>query len=267
MILLQFKSEIYYLIIPCINRALFYSFFLDKKISIYVSKCVSLEIFNMAFKNHPEIKENKSKDQKKPLLSSCFLITAFLFQLSLVLFGFYLQYLYFKSQTDSHRSKIDQILKNLELNKNLNNEFMIFNLTHPITIDSSQSEMKISQDLFSEVLQENIKKRSKRRAKQNRNVKSSDKDVFLITPKQPKNVSEKEIINGYPGDHFLIQAYSKISVSTLAQYCTATKEHCPASPPGPPGPPGFPGPKGEKGDKGDQGPIVQIQFYIYFLYF
>jgi hypothetical protein len=54
-------------------------------------------------------------------------------------------------------------------------------------------------------------------------------------------------------DHFYIQAYSKISASTLAKYCAATKEHCPPAPPGMPGPPGFPGPKGEKGDKGDKG--------------
>lgn len=221
----------------------------------------------MAFKNYPETNENKtsaiqcSRAQKKPLLSSSFFVTLFLFQFSFVLFGFYVQFLYFKSQTDIHRSKIDKILKHLESNKNLNDEFMIFNLTHPMTIDSSQSEININQDLFHTILNENIKRRTKRRAEQNRNVKSPDKDVFLITPKQPKNVSEKEITNAYPGDHFLIQAYSKISVSTLAQYCTATKEHCPASPPGPPGPPGFPGPKGErgeKGEKGDQGLIVKI---------
>ena len=43
----------------------------------------------------------------------------------------------------------------------------------------------------------------------------------------------------------------------MAQYCAATRDHCPPSPPGPIGPPGFPGPKGEpgmKGEKGDPGP-------------
>lgn len=56
-------------------------------------------------------------------------------------------------------------------------------------------------------------------------------------------------------------------VSTLAQYCAATKSHCPPSPPGPPGPPGFPGPKGEpglkgtKGEGGGRGPRVCFKFY------
>jgi hypothetical protein len=41
-------------------------------------------------------------------------------------------------------------------------------------------------------------------------------------------------------DQLFIQAYSKISANTLAQYCAATKLHCPAAPPGPQGPPGQP---------------------------
>lgn len=209
----------------------------------------------MGLKKQTEINDEGPKAQKKNSSSPIFFIVLFMCQISFVIFGFYLQFNYLKTQTDLHRARIDQILKNLDSYKSSENDFMILNLTHPISLDASDP---IDESMFGKILDENIKKRTKRRVKQNRNINSPEKDVFLITPKQPKNVSEKEIANAYPGDHFLIQAYSKISVSTLAQYCTATKEHCPASPPGPPGPPGFPGPKGERGEKGDQGPMVTI---------
>jgi hypothetical protein len=93
----------------------------------------------------------------------------------------------------------------------------------------------------------------------NRGSKIQD---ILFLKKNENSSNEQPQINLH--DQFFIQAYSKISASTLAQYCAATKLHCPPSPPGPqgppglPGPPGFQGPKGPKGDKGDPG--IPVRF-------
>jgi hypothetical protein len=85
---------------------------------------------------------------------------------------------------------------------------------------------------------------------------------ILFLKRNENSSSQQTQLNQH--DQFFIQAYSKISAATLAQYCAATKLHCPPSPPGPqgppglPGPPGFQGPKGLKGDKGDPGLPVRF---------
>ena len=87
---------------------------------------------------------------------------------------------------------------------------------------------------------------------------SSQKIQDILFLKKTENATDSPgQLNAH--DQYFIQAYSKISAATLAQYCAATKLHCPAAPPGPQGPPGLPGPpgfQGPKGPKGDSGPMV-----------
>jgi hypothetical protein len=114
--------------------------------------------------------------------------------------------------------------------------------------------------MFNTVLDRNLKSaRAKRSAKKASQIVHKRRNN--LTNNNNKSGLHEQVDGSInPTDSFLIQAYSKISVSTLAQYCSATREHCPPSPPGPAGPPGpigppgFPGPKGEKGERGEPGP-------------
>jgi hypothetical protein len=238
-----------------------------------------IEITNNNFSNKKFLiaynKNEKSKLNKMALVS---LACLFFIQLFITSIGFYVQYRYFKNENEIFQYKVNTILtkfideyhNNDVLNDNaddnddesdnnaINDGFMILNLTHPINLsqDSKNILFNFDQDLFNTVLDRNLKSRAKRSAKKaSQLVHKRRNNLTNNNNKSGVNQQIDGSIN--PTDSFLIQAYSKISVSALAQYCSATREHCPPSPPGPPGPigpPGFPGQKGEKGEKGEPGP-------------
>lgn len=227
------------------------------------------------------------KTALKPVSLTVYLLSSlFLFQLLLTTVGFYLQFNYLKTQNDIYEKRInvffDRIVQDLNsdfnellkhvasrrkgdmFSRDVDDKFMILNLTHAVDLDDLNADelngtiLAYQQSLFDAILNENLNSRIKRDTKlpssfyhkvnwnqsNSRTHRHQTDTQFILTDKQPRNVS---------GEHFLIQAYSKISVSTLAQYCAATREHCPPAPPGPIGPPGFPGPKGEPGEKGEKG--------------
>jgi hypothetical protein len=226
-------------------------------------------------------KNDKNKLNKMALVSlSCL----FFIQLFFTSIGFYLQYKYFKNENEIFQFKVNTILTkfineyhydgglndnidennddDIENENNIDNDgFMILNLTHPIKLSQESTNIlfNIDQNLFNTVLDRNLRSRVKRSAKKaSQLVLRRRNNLTNNNNKSGLHHQADGAIN--PTDSFLIQAYSKISVSTLAQYCSATREHCPPSPPGPAGPPGpigppgFPGPKGEKGERGEPGP-------------
>lgn len=202
--------------------------------------------------NNSKAATNKSKACTKPIITSAVYILSclFLFQLALTTIGFYLQFNYLKTQTDLHEIKItnffDRVINdlNIDFNELLRQQisrkkdptysrndddtnYMILNLTHEIDLNDlnvdelNKTVLTYQQNLFDAVLKENLNSRIKRNTNTNTKRSSSfyhkvnysqqgntrnhrhQGDTFFLTDKQPKNVS---------GDHFLIQAYSKISV-------------------------------------------------------
>ena len=227
-------------------------------------------------------KNRKNKLNKMALFSLAFL---FFIQLFLTSIGFYLQYKYLKNENEIFQLKVNTFLTKFidEYNYNLNNNiddiddedeynennknedgFMILNLTHPINLSQESKNIlyNFDQNMFNTVLDRNLKSaRAKRSAKKASQIVHRRRNNLTNNNNNNKSGLHEQVDGSInPTDSFLIQAYSKISVSTLAQYCSATREHCPPSPPGPAGPPGpigppgFPGPKGEKGERGEPGP-------------
>lgn len=200
--------------------------------------------------NNSNAATNKSKAAIKPIKSALYILSClFLFQLALTTIGFYLQFNYLKTQTDLYEIKIanffDRVINDLNIDFNEllrqqisrkkdptysrsddDNNYMILNLTHEIDLNDlnvdelNKTVLTYQQNLFDAVLKENLNGRIKRNTKRSssfyhkvnysqqgntRNHRHQG-DTFFLTDKQPKNVS---------GDHFLIQAYSKISVGYL----------------------------------------------------
>ena len=187
------------------------------------------------------------KAATKPITSAVYVLSClFLVQLALTTLGFYLQFNYLKTQTDLYELKIsnffDRVINDLNTDfnelirqqisrkkdptyssSNDDNNYMILNLTHEIDLNDlnvdelNKTILTYQQNLFDAVLKENLNSRIKRNTKrsssfyhkvnysQQANTRNHrhQGDTFFLTDKQPKNVS---------GDHFLIQAYSKISV-------------------------------------------------------
>lgn len=217
--------------------------------SIIISDCTSSPYLNQANSNltsennslkksslYSNVIDNKKSTVIKPVKQISPLIyllsTLFIFQLALISFGFYLQYNYLMKQNSLFEVKINAFLNNIlddfntisaESPENTDDkqaDFMILNLTHPIDLKSFDNNV-FDHNLFNSILNKNINSRLKRSVKKSpslnqnnsNNYSKSYQDVFLITPKQPKNISGKEsTFYPNPGDHFLIQAYSKISV-------------------------------------------------------
>lgn len=189
------------------------------------------------------------KTALKPVTLTVYLLSClFLFQLVLTTIGFYLQFSYLKNQNELFETKINSFFNRIitDLNTDFNellrqqimrkrdqafdpqtdqddSNFMILNLTHEIDLNElnvdelNKTVLNYQQNLFDAVLKENLNSRIKRNTKpsssfyhkvNNYNQTNSRSnrhqgDAFFLTDKQPKNFS---------GDHFLIQAYSKISV-------------------------------------------------------
>ena len=179
------------------------------------------------------------------------LASLFLIQLSLTTIGFYLQFSYLKNQSQLFESRINNVLsevfnefsinpnsnreersflKNEDVGKSDDDSYMILNLTHPIKLDTTddlgwnKNFSALKDEFFNSLINNNIKVRLKRSSSSsfkhqksnmsnfNKNAsKSLNKmaDAFYILNKQP-NKDTNHIPN--PADHFLIQAYSKISV-------------------------------------------------------
>lgn len=186
------------------------------------------------------------------------LSSLFLFQLVLTTIGFYLQFNYLKTQNELNELRINSFFERViaDLNTDFNellrqqilrkkedeyngkveggDNYMILNLTHEINLkdlnvdELNRTVLAYQQNLFDAVLRQNLNSRIKRNAAkppssfyhkvnynqsgggQSRNHRQQGGgDEFFLTDRQPKNFS---------GDHFLIQAYSKISVGIFNYY-------------------------------------------------
>jgi hypothetical protein len=141
-----------------------------------------------------------------------------------------------------HVSSIRNTNENDDFGGANDEQFMILNLTHAINLVDGLSLDEINntvlayrEKLFNTVLNENLNSRVKRNAKLSSPLPSSfyhkvtlnnqsnsrihrhqADSTFFITDKQPKNVT---------GEHFLIQAYSKISV-LLANIAQRRNQTC-----------------------------------------
>lgn len=191
--------------------------------------------------------QTKSKIQTtalKPITLTVYLLSSlFLFQLVLTTIGFYIQFNYIKSQNELFESRIssffdrvtadlnsdfNQLLEQVAKRKNPASDdanFMILNLTHAINLDDLNADelnrtvLAYRRNLFEAVMNEKINSRIKRDTKppssfyykvkfnqSNNRTHRHQSDTFFLSDQQPRNVS---------GEHFLIQAYSKISVIKL----------------------------------------------------
>lgn len=195
--------------------------------------------------------KTKSPTPKHTTLTIYLLSILFLLQLGLTTVGFFIQFNYLKNQNELFELRMNTFFEQIvaDLNANFDafvaknqrdrssfdnydntgggdDEFMILNLTHAIKLNDlnlnqlNRTALKYQQSLFDAVLNENLNSRIKRHVKRassfyhkadlggnNTNRRNqrhpNGNDSFWLTDKQPRNVS---------GDHFLIQAYSKISV-------------------------------------------------------
>lgn len=201
----------------------------------------SMILFSSTLNCAKSILTNKTTAALKPTTLTIYLLsTLFLLQLVLTTLGFYLQFAYLKSQNEMFEIKINSFFNKIidDLNSDFDEllrrasrkdvsdadeDFMILNLTHAIGLDDLNADelnrtiLAYRENLFDAVLKENLNSRTKRNAKKpassfhkkvNSNQSSAKSnsnqdDHFYLSSKHPKNLS---------GDHFLIQAYSRISV-------------------------------------------------------
>ena len=167
------------------------------------------------------------------------LFLIFLFQMLFISFGFMMQYVHFINEMEKiNEINVNRILhlilnglnQSTENDKDLDRQNMDFIVITSIKLNKTLTDLKVNKEIRSlndifkirltrDISESSFKKNTNRYKKvtSNNNITIMP-DFFYIPNKQTSKDSNTGSSNANQADHFLIQAYSKISVSKLFIY-------------------------------------------------